>query len=226
MKLNDETKRDLQISFPNLLDAKYLTAELHQQNPARTRAYFRGMVDDSTVLLEETTLRVHCQSFYRSNPGDFQLFLELQVFNPLSEKIFLMAPRFFGEEAVVLANPEEIDGNLEIPPGEKINLSLCLKISQMDLPLTLPPLLVFFSFSKSEFDTLLQNKPNDFLIHKKLIALPVNILRFMTFAENSDFSLVETLNLTEEMMISNNRINFLDLHLIFPNLGTFAMGVN
>jgi hypothetical protein len=225
MKLNEETKKQPQISFPSLLDSKYLTNELFQKKPSGARGFFRGMVDESMVLLQEASLKILCQSFYRQNPGNFQLFLELQVFNLLSEKVFLMAPRFFGGEAIELVNPEEIDGNLEIPAGEQINLSLCLEVSQMDLPLALPPLFVFFSFSKSEFDDLLQNKRKDFLIQKRTLALPINILKFMTFGEGSDFSLVDSLSLTEEMMISNSRVKLSDLKQIFPNLGTFDVEV-
>lgn len=218
MRLNEETKKNPDVSFPGLLDSKYLTNELFQKKPTLARAFFRGMVDDSLVLLEEASLRMSCQSFYRVNPSDFQLFLEIQVLNQRSERLFLMAPRFFGGDPITLANPEEIDGNLEVAPGEQLNLSLCLKVSQMDLPLTLPPLLVFFSFSKNEFDQLLRNNSKDFLLQKRTLPLPVNILKFMTFPDSPDFSLVETLNLTEEMMISNNRIQLSDLKKVFPNL--------
>lgn len=219
MRLNDETKKSPDVLFQNLLDAKYLTSEVNQNNSARTRAFFRGMVGESCHLLSEATLGIKCQSFYRKNPSDFQLFLELQVTNPLSEKVFMMAPRFFGGNSVVLSNPDEIDGNLEIPPREQINLSLCLQIGQIDLPLTLPPVLVFFAFSKSEFDELLEKKVSDFSAHKHVLPLPVNILRFMTFSESQDFSLVDTLNLIEETMISNNYLRLSDLKKIFPNLG-------
>jgi hypothetical protein len=181
------------------------------------------MIDDSCILIDEASLKIKCQPFYRQNPGDFQLFLEMQVMNPLSEKVYLMAPRFFGGDSILLSNPDEIDGNLEIPAGEQINLSLCLSISQIDLPLTLPAVLVFFSFSKSEFDELLKKKSNDFLMHKRTLALPINILKFMTFSESDDFSLVETLNLNEEMMISNHRIKLSDIHRLFPNLGKFMI---
>ena len=221
MNLNEQTKSIPEVSFMNLLDANYLTNYLHSNNFTRTKNFFRGMIDDSVSLLDDSGWNLHFQPYYKQSSGEFQLFFELQVHNNRSEKLFIMAPRLFSDEGIEFMNPEELSANLEIPPKEQINLSLCLQISQMDLPLVHPPLFVFFAFGKSEFDNLLEKGETNLRMYKKMVALPINICKFMIFPSMADFEVLDTLTLTEEMMISNKKITLIDLKKIFPNLSEF-----
>lgn len=220
MELNNATKKESDIGFNQLLDPLSLSKKIYFNDPAKVKRYFRGMVEDKARILSSGLVHVDVQSFYRSHPTEFEVFYQLQISNTGKQPVFIMGPQIKSLETLEILEGPSAQGNLEVSPQESIRLSVRVRISQMDLPLGLPALFCFFLFTRSEFSQLVGQKTRPLLASfRKQAPLPFNICKFLKFPREVDFSVLTSLSMTEEMMVSNPLVQLDDLKIIFPNLG-------
>lgn len=220
MELNNATKKDSDIGFNQLLDPISLAQKIYIKDKSGVKKYFRGMVEDSGRIFNSSRVLIDVKSFYRIHPTEFEVFYQLRIFNNSKEPVFLMGPQIKSLATLEVIEGPSAQGNIEVTPNESIRLSVRLKILQMDLPLGLPALFCFFLFTRSEFNNLISRKIRpQFGSYMKKAPLPFNICKFLKFPRDIDFSVLSSLTMTEEMMVSNAEVQLDDLKIIFPNLG-------
>jgi hypothetical protein len=219
MNINEESRNYNDISFYSLLNYNYFNKHISQNNEDQSKAFFRGMTQDTCQLVSINGLEITCKSFYKKFLTEFKIFYEIEIFNSKLEKVFIMVPKIYTDEGMEVLNSEEYEENIQISPSERISLPVSISISQVNLPLSNPPLFLFFLFSQSELDFMISSPSNKNIIHsKKILALPYNICKFLTYPVCTDFSIIETMRVTQEIMISNKNITLYNLKCIFPNL--------
>ena len=219
MRLNEETKKPLDINPMQLLNPQYFQQHIGGDSSGqKVKSFFRGMIDDSLLALEEEGLRIVIQISYSQTSVEFTCHYELQIYNERAEKIFMMCPRLFHEDGITFENEDVFTNNLEVPPKQSLRIPLNLKVGQVDLGNFFPSVMSFFVFSKSELEGAIQGYDQDFERFSKKICLPVNLTRFFVFYPNGDFTVVGNLKLTEEMKILNPRLNLADIKMLLPNL--------
>lgn len=219
MNINEESRNYNNISFYSLLNYNYLNKNIYQNDENQSRIFFKGMIQDSCQLIHMNGISIVCKSFYKKYLTEFKIFYEIEIFNSKLEKVFVMVPKIYVDEGMDILNAQEYEENIEISPQERATLPITISISQMNLPLSNPPLFLFFLFTQSELDHIISLPSTKNITHsKKILPLPYNICKFLTYPLCTDFSIIETMTVTEEIMISNKNITLYDLKSIFPNL--------
>ena len=224
MQLNETPSKEPQLDYSNLLEPKYLQAVMNNQSPQKLKSFYRGMLDVSSVLLQEDGIRLVATPLYTSNNSCFTIVYKLQIYNERTEKLFLMSPRLNSHSDLRLGE-EAFRENIEVGPGQSKAISFSVEAEQADLVCCHPFVFEFFLFSKSEFEGTLDRKLVDRERWKKKLVFPVNLIKFLGFEKGADFGVVGTLKLHEEILVNNQQLHLKDLQKLFPNLGILFFSI-
>lgn len=181
-------------------------------------AFYRGMMDPESLLLEDDYLSLHVSPKYVVFEETFRVIFELQIQNKNENELFVMLPSISEDPEIEIVNRAIFNGVSKIAPLETADFKLEAEVSADHLFKFAPIVLSFFACFEKELGSVFANRNVQVDNWQKKVVLPVNILKFVDSIESPNFSKIQQMNLTSEVLVNNQTLLLNDISNMFPNL--------
>jgi hypothetical protein len=179
------------------------------------------MIDTESDLLEDDYLCLNVSPKYIIYESSFSVIFQMIIKNKNEDDLFLMLPKISCDQEIQIKSRSIFNGISKVPSLQKVEIMLEVEVSSENLLKFAPLVVSFYACFEHELSTVFSNQNVEVSnLHKKVI-LPINILNFVDNISSPDFTKIENLKLSQEVLVNNQNLLLSDISVMFPNLSKY-----